>query len=486
MQQLILRTFDHAALCRGGWCWLICVSALFLLMGVSVPLTRHLTETPMVTVTPTPIALTEPELVNPMRGFYRWYGTEPIPQPRPAYDHYVRFNWRQLEPTRGQYDFAPIEQAMQTAKAAGAKFAFRVMSINEFNAPVEVPDYLMQEAGGTYCDYYGQSVWVPQWDSPQFRERAQALMTELGRRYNGDPRLAYYDMGIYGHWGEWHTSGLCTPGATVETKRALVDMQIAAFSNSRIVMNSGAQEVDAFVYALNQSPRIGIRADSLCDAWFENQFTESPAKLALIQERWKTAPIVTEFMYWNPSDPATCARQVQAWHVAAVANGHISNWDGYSAEQQAQVLAIGKNAGYRFQFTSLSYPAEVKAGVPFEVTSQWVNVGVTPAYERFRVTFELRRSGQSALVWMGSSQLDLETLLPTTAPVTVTDQLRVSYRLPPGQYDLSLVVRDPTGYRAPLALAIAGATSDGRYPLGTITVKEGPPWYDLFLPQVTL
>lgn len=64
------------------------------------------------------------------------------------------------------------------------------------------------------------------------------------------------------------------------------------------------------------------------------------------------------------------------------------------------------------------------------------------------------------------------------------DQLRLSYRLKPGVYDLSMVVRDPSGYRAPLNLAITGRTDTGRYPLGTLTVQPGPPWFDLFLPNL--
>src|SRR5262245_52293991 len=66
----------------------------------------------MITVTPTAIPIGDAEITNPLRGFYRWYGSEPIPQPRPASDHYARFGWRQLEPSRGQYDFSAIEQGL--------------------------------------------------------------------------------------------------------------------------------------------------------------------------------------------------------------------------------------------------------------------------------------------------------------------------------------------------------------------------------------
>lgn len=434
-----------------------------------------------ITVRPTPIPLSDPELPNPLRGFYRWYDNEPVPQPGPARDHYARYGWRELEPARGQYDFSAIEQAMERARRNGAKFSFRVMAVNEFTSPQEVPDYLMAEAGGAWCRVDSRSVWVPAWDSPAFLARAQALIDALGAHFNGDPRLGYYDMGLYGHWGEWHTSTLCTPAASGATKRALVDMQLAAFSRSRVLMNSGAAEVDAFVYALGRSPRVGVRVDSLCNPWFSQQFTESSAKLAAMQERWKTAPVVAEFFSWNPSDIGLCDQQVRDWHVAGLANGNLE-WERYAPEQQAALIRLGKHSGYRFVLDQISYPATVQTNTPFTITSHWSNLGVTPAYEPTEVTFELQPKGQSQVIWSGRSQLDLERLLPTDAPQVVSDELRLLGRIPAGIYQLSVVVRDPAGYRPPLLLAIAGGDASGRYVLGEISVEPGPPAIEVLLP----
>ena len=465
----------------GAWRWL---PLLMIVILASCTTTTSVAQTSgaTITVTPTAIPLGDTEIVNPTRGFYRWYGGEPIPQPRPAYDHYARFGWRQLETSRGQYDFSAIEQALQAAKAVGAKFSFRIMSVNEFTSPVEIPAYLKQDAGGAYCTYNGAQVWVPSWDSPQFLARAQALMSALGARFNGDPRLGYYDMGIYGHWGEWHTEGLCTPAASAATKRTLVDMQVTAFSNTRILMNSGGKEVDAFVYALSKSPRIGVRVDSLCSPWFDDQFTASPVKLSAMQDRWKTAPIVTEFYTWNPSDIVLCDQQVRTWHIAAIANGSITSWSSYTADQQAQILLMGKHSGYRFALNSLTYPSEVTNNALLKISSQWSNLGITPAYEPFALAFELRPKGETSVLWSGLSRLDLEGSLPTTEPQTIDDQFYLPGRIPPGQYTLSLVVRDLTGYRAPLSLAIMGGDTSGRYPLGELTISPGSPGHDVFLP----
>src|SRR5829696_6097844 len=136
--------------------WLLLL-VIVVLVSCAAPASVARTAGTTITVTPTAIPIADTEIGNPMRGFYRWYGGEPIPQPRPAYDHYARYGWRQLEPSRDQYDFSALEAALQEANNSGAKFSFRVMSVNEFSSPVEIPDYLKQEAGGKNCTYNGKS-----------------------------------------------------------------------------------------------------------------------------------------------------------------------------------------------------------------------------------------------------------------------------------------------------------------------------------------
>ncbi len=461
--------------------WPIAALAL-LLAGALVPLAGVRAQS-TVTVTPSVIPVSAPEIVNPMRGYYRWYGGEPIPQPRPSYDHYARYGWRQLEPSRGQYDFSALEQAMQAARAGGARFAFRVMAVNEFSSPVELPDYLKSEGGGRSCTYNGAPLWVPDWDSPAFLARARALMQALGARFNGDPRLGYYDLGIYGQWGEWHTANLCTPAASDATKRALVDMQLDAFPSSRVLMNSGASEVTAFVYALGRSPRVGVRVDSLCDPWFDQQFTQHPTKLAAMQDRWKTAPVVAEFFNPRPDDIGACQRQVAGWHIAAIGNGPIS-WSSYGPDQQSQMVALGKQSGYRFALVGLTYPAAAPSNSLIALDAQWRNDGAAPAYEPVDITFELQPQGQGTIAWRAVSRLDLQRLLPGETPQAVADQLYLPTGLAPGVYTLSLVLRDPAGYRPPLALAIEGGSAAGRYPLGDITILAGTEGPRVFVPIV--
>jgi hypothetical protein len=442
----------------------------------------------VVTVTPEPLDFSAPELVNSMRGLYKWgidgyYGPEGLPPPQPT-DSYQRYEWVLVEPEPGAYDFSFIEKEAEAAKAVRRKFAFRISVVNEFYnlyaGRDAAPDYLKTLVGGTTCPKSGQSVWVPNWDNPLFLERAKALVDTLAAKYDADPRISYYDIGIYGDYGEWHNYGLCpapsdpnqsTVDASVETKRALVDIQVDAFKKTRVLMNSGGGEVDAFVYALSKSPRVGIRGDSTTANWFTTQFENWPPncassnnckKFEAMRDRWKTAPFATDPM---DDTAANVAALIEKFHLALIANSGTVVADPDYPE-------VAKRLGYRFVLNSVTRPEAVAPGQGFTLSSAWSNVGVTPAYEPFTITWELR-DATGASVARASSSRDLEKLLPTTEPESTDDCFAVPAALTAGTYSLHVGVVDPNNYSPPLALAIAGVQADGFYQLGNVDVAEG-------------
>lgn len=451
-------------------------------------------------VTPKEIPLSAPDIANPVRGYYDWLGAGVRPSTLQFSEFYKRYMWDELETSKGVYNLSVIKNDMAAAKAKGQKFAFRIMAVNSFGRSsqgddeIGVPPYMTREVPGDYCGYNDEyiktewevdRVWVPDWNSQAFLNRARALVNALGKEFDGSSELAYYDMGVYGHWGEWHAwpfENCDTAGeASDATKHAIVDMQLAAFPKSRIIMNSGAGNSDAFAYTLNKSPRIGVRIDSFNWPWFDQQIEENATKKALIESRWKTAPIIVEFGgSFHPDDSkdfSLAKSQVKRWHIASVANGNSYSWDTFTQTQKNNFLLVGKLSGYRFVPKEFRYPNVVSRATGFNLRSLWSNKGVTPLYERFIVRYELRLKGQTTVAWWGNSGLDLQTLLPTVnaqgtdTPKTVTDSFTLPQALASGTYTLSLVVFDPTGYRNKLALAIEGRTSSGRYPIGDIMVR---------------
>ncbi|WP_157268061.1 hypothetical protein [Azohydromonas aeria] len=109
----------------------------------------------------------------------------------------MRYQWRDLEPTKGNYDFSRIERDLAFARASGKKLAILVGTKAFAAGSRALPDYLRTDEyeGGVYRilidgrDTLGtesttgenMAIWVP-----GVRDRLIALTQALGQRYNAD------------------------------------------------------------------------------------------------------------------------------------------------------------------------------------------------------------------------------------------------------------------------------------------------------------
>lgn len=108
----------------------------------------------------------------------------------------IVYNWRSLEPAKGQYDFSAIEKDLALAKSLDKKLFIQIQ--DRFFSPKakNVPDYLMAdpEYGGGLASQFDNpgenkpvgSGWVAQQWNPAVRERYQALLKALAEKFDGE------------------------------------------------------------------------------------------------------------------------------------------------------------------------------------------------------------------------------------------------------------------------------------------------------------
>jgi hypothetical protein len=442
------------------------------------------------------------EMTNPMRGFYTWLHKNVAPQPTPAQDSYQRFSWAQLEKVQDQYNFSMIDRELDQLPKGG-KFGFRIFALNgdfSWMNGIDVPAYLVEHpAKGFFLPANPKNTsypksFVPDWNDPFFLERAELLLTALGNKYDGDPRIAWVDIGMYGNWAEWHTSGLSNfprgripyadtalnpqgaePG-TLETRKRIVDAHAKAFKKTRLIMMTDDKVALAYALRLPTSIPVGIRRDSWGDSHFSQDLLSSDMPAAdqeLVTNRWKVAPFIVESFggagAFNVGAQGL-VDQVENFHVSLVGNGGFaSQWEPLSPENQQGVLKAGRRSGYRFAITAVKLPDSVPAGSRVPLQTHWINHGVAPAYESWRVEFLLTKPGQTKPVTMVST-VSLGKMLPSKEGEMVNDILAIPADLPPGRYDLTVTVIDPESYRLPMQLAIQGRTESGSYTLGSVEV----------------
>jgi hypothetical protein len=475
------------------------IVAAFVLMGTSG---HELSAADEQVLRPSPLPAGV-EVGNPLRGLYTWLDLHTAPTPEPSLDRYKRFPWAQLEPEQGHYDFGAIENELSKLPK-GTKFGFRVMALNStwsWKDGSDVPSYIMAKCpGGFFVPVEPKGprtpahLYIPDWNDEFFLQRVDRLLAALGQKYDGDPRIAWVDIGIYGNWGEWHVFGLADywrgaipyddarlnprrsgPG-TPESQKRIVDAHANAFKKTRLLMMTADNGLLPYALRLPLPIPIGLRRDSFGAYHFARDFLPSETPKAdrdLVLDRWKSAPFVVE-SFGPPKafevGPAGLVQDVQTYHIAAIGNGGIGDWDKLSREEQEGFLGAGRRAGYRLRIVAVALSPTVIRGRQVSLRTQWENSGVTPTYDPWKVRFVLRDVHKVEAAATVTSKVDLQNLLPTKEPALVEDVFTLTANVAAGKYELRVKISDPRSYDDPLRLAMQGRNSDGSYTLGTVQV----------------
>jgi len=143
-------------------------------------------------------------------------------------------------------------------------------------------------------------------------------------------------------------------------------------------------------------------------------------------------------------------RQVRSFHLSQFSN--VSSATTLAAA--TNYVNASKASGYRLSLKGGSISGST-------VTLNWSNSGVAPAYENWDVYLEVRNG--TTVVWSGMTSFKPKLFLPGTTSVNTTLPTIAS-----GTYSLYVIVKDPLGYRKPLALANPNRLSDGSYKVADI------------------
>ena len=437
-----------------------------------------------------PQAISGP-LTNPGNGiasFHDGYG-ERLPHSRypDTGIEYQRFYWSDLEPVEGQYNYALIDNAFAVAAHhhPAMNVGLRFMTLEEPDSGSRIPAWLIKKGikGSWTAD---GKTFVPDLDDPLFIEYAQKLLNAFGKRYDGNPELAYLDIGMVGSWGEWHNSNFPNVKPLLERYspaqlNRYVDMHFTAFPHTpKIMLISGGETL---AYAVEKGA--GWRADCWGD-WhnfthdWSHMRDDYPPRLAAAQatftgfnDGWQKAPVSLEICgymaEWQSVQHYT-REQVQATFNWALKH-HASTLNLKSREVPALYRDIVDKAlekiGYRFRVASLTHDTVGHAGEPLTLAAQWSNDGVAPIYLRYRVAWRLQDADEKT-VQQSLTDDDIRQWLP--GPQSTQFALPVPPTLKPGQYHLDIALVDAS-QQSRIKLANKGLRSDGWYRLSSVTIQ---------------
>jgi hypothetical protein len=164
---------------------------------------------------------------------------------------YLRFNWADVEPEEGHYNWNYIDDAIAACRPRGAAVAMRVMTANAHTRGYYCSPKWLFDLGCKGFDYTvggadptsgGRRIprIEPDYSDPIYLAKQENFIAALGNRYDGNPNVEFLDIGSYGIWGEWHSSH----PASILVRKQIVDMYS---------QNSAGQTLAAIV--ANADPR---------------------------------------------------------------------------------------------------------------------------------------------------------------------------------------------------------------------------------------
>jgi len=353
----------------------------------------------------------------------------------------------------------------------------------------------------------------PDYNDPKLLNALDNFIKALGKRYDGDPRIAFITVGLIGFWGEWHTWPM--DGSTQETSllkarpdpteeiwmpsdanqlRILKDFD-AAFNTTRLLVRypmvkPGSQDAapGLRIPYLSTTLNIGYHDDSFAyetmygkDWYFMGKMEWSGAL-----NKWMTEPVGGELRpeiqlgIWldSPrSDTEDFSTTVDGTHASwLIAHAiFISSTMKAGSAVYDRALAGARRLGYEFYVSSIKL-SDISVSDPFQVDLHLQNMGVAPFYYNWQVQLGvLNKSNKLVSTWDTPWRLD--QILPSTAdrskPYLSWNYTNPKHGLQSGSYTLVMRVVNPLENGK--VLKFANATQDqnlnGWLTLGSFIVK---------------
>lgn len=428
---------------------------------------------------------------------------------------YFRIPWCYLEPEEGKFRWDLIDSYAQAWIDRGKSIAFRVIA-SEDRFAYATPEWVKKAgAKGVYYrsgQKYNSDVqlWDPVFDDPVFLEKLGNFLAAMSKRYNGNPNVAFVDIGSFGLWGEGHTgySSKLNQEQTDKAVKLHIDLHKKHFPNTLLAISddvAGPTRPGASFpitdYAYSRG--VTLRDDSILVGKAPRQWHHAE----MAQKFWPTLPVILEHGHYdwlvlhNTWDQDLLVKSVEEYHASYMS---LHGWPRtYLKENRDAIDRINLRLGYRLELRKVRMPRRVKLDQGFTIETTWANVSVAPCYCGGNVTFTLKNSNGD-IAWVICDPTHDVKSLPPAAPGKAVERtyvsscrvgvvtpiptinegviLRMKQRntypsfgenvptLRPGTYSLHVSVGKPDGTPV-IALPLAGDDGKRRYRIGTIDVE---------------
>jgi hypothetical protein len=393
---------------------------------------------------------------------------------------YLRLPWSFIEPEEGVFTWSIVDTPAQRWIDKGKQVAFR-FSCSESWLRYATPKWVEEAGAKGYNFSPGElrkdgAYWEPDYGDPIFLDKLDQLLAVAASRYDGNPNVAFIDIGSLGVWGEGHTfssTRLKYPSSVLKTH---IDLHTKHFKRTLLAVNDdfSLHGDDTLIdYAFKAG--LTLRDDSiLVQAPPHHYYHADFAQLF-----WPKLPVILENEHYGASrdkgiwgDGSKYLEAVEEYHASYVS---IHWWPREFMTEQAELIQkINRRLGYRLQLKEISWPAETTINAAFTVSMKWGNAGVAPCYPGGYVALTLKdQEGGIVSVFVDQSQ-NVETWDVGPVDHTPVRNLNMACafarNMKPGLFDVFVSVGQRDG-TPKIALPLTEDDGHKRYKLGSIKVK---------------
>lgn len=393
---------------------------------------------------------------------------------------YMRLPWVYIEAEEGVFDWSVVDAPAQRWIDKGLQVAFRFCCSESWLR--YATQQWVKDAGAKGYDFVpGQGIvedgvfWEPDYNDPIFLDKLEKFVKAAAARYDGNPHVAFVDVGSFGVWGEGHTDASTRILYPADVVKKHIDLYARHFKKTLLAANDdfSFQGDTILPYAFEK----GL---TLCD---DSILVQPPPNsyysAALAQPFWPVRPVILEHQHydtsksWGAWHPDIFLRAIEEYHAAYMC---IHWFPREFLEQERELIdRVNLRLGYRLQVREVQWQPEAHLHERISFRSSWANAGVAPCYPHGWVAYTLKDAQGGIAAVFADEHFDMFDLPVGAAGSAVIKETQSSHsfapNMPPGKYDLfiSAGLRDGTPV---IALPLEKEDGHRRYFVGTMTVLE--------------
>jgi hypothetical protein len=394
---------------------------------------------------------------NPLKGFMPYNG---VYSAFPHSMEYFYVAWKDIQSDYDVFNWTLLELFLADISARGHHAVFRVYADYPGRA-YGLPAFLDTLPRHAYTDYGNTTSSSPDYDNEHLRRAMLATIAAMGARYDGDPRIAFVEVGFLGFWGEWHTYPHNDWFASAATQNMVLDAFERAFHTTKLVMREPKSGTNM------PARRIGYHDDSFCYSTYGTIAGASwyfwPLLLAAGEgQKWRTQSIGGELRpeiqlsLWNDACVCTSGGGLGMQYFSQCVDSTHASWmlahtlftPGNSGAAHDRAIAGARRMGYDLSVATVSSPDTAADSITVTVTIR--NTGVAPFAYPWVVQLGLADESQT-VVRSWDTPWDITTVMDSVGHAFTASLPLNGVR--PGKYALLLRIVNPLTGKRPVVFA---------------------------------